>query len=272
MDDYLNLHDGGQLPAIGFGTWKLQGDDASNAVSQALEAGYRLIDTAAIYGNEKPVGEAIVSSGIDRDDIFVTTKLWNDDQGYDSAIEALDLSLDKLGLDYVDLYLIHWPDSSTHHEAWKAMIDIQKSGKAIHIGVSNFTVQHLKDLIAKSGVQPAVNQIEFHPGIYDEQKDILEFCQDQEIVVEAYSPLAQASLLEDETVEEIADKLDKTPAQVLLKWAMQHDTVPLPKSGTIERIYSNFDVFDFDLDSEDMESLNSISSGDRVTHDPHSHD
>ena len=259
------------MPAIGYGTWKLTGDDAQKCVKHAIQTGYRLIDTAAIYGNEKEVGEGIKASGIDREDLFVTTKLWNTDLDYDSAFGALDTSLKKLGMDYVDLYLIHWPASEKRVEAWRAFIEMNQKGKALHIGVSNFTVDHLKELKEKYDVQPVVNQIEFHPHIFNEQQELLHYCEDNDITIEAYSPLAQGDLIDNPIVEEVAEQTGKTPGQVLIRWAIEHGAVPIPKSGNFERIEENFEVFDFELSDQEIDKLDSISSGERVTHDPAEH-
>jgi len=272
MTPDIPLRDGSEIPAIGFGTWKLNGEDARTSVIDAIKTGYRLIDTAAIYGNEEEVGKGIKDSGADREDLFVTTKLWTDDLGYKSGLAAFDESLNKLGLDYIDLYLIHWPSAADHFEAWRALIELKNQGKAKHIGVSNFTVRHLKELKNKFSEVPSVNQVEFHPHIFTQQQELLQFCNDQDIVVEAYSPLAQADLIDNPVVEKIAELANKTPAQVLLRWAIEQGTIPLPKSSRLERIEENFEVFDFELSDQDMEKLNSLSSGDRVTHDPAEHE
>lgn len=261
------LHDD-SIPVIGFGTWELSPDEAKESVRSALKVGYRLIDTARIYGNEEAVGEAILASGVPRKEIFVTTKLWNDDQGYDKAFEALEASLDRLGLEYVDLYLIHWPATKRRHDTWKAFEEIQASGKAEAVGVSNYTIEHLEQLFDQSGFTPAVNQVEFHPFIYDQQKELLEYCRNKKIVVEAYSPLARISSKSLPQVKAIADKHAKSEQKVFLRWCIQHGTVPLPRSKNPEHIRSNFEVFDFELDEEDMRQLNSISDGERVTWDP----
>jgi methylglyoxal/glyoxal reductase len=260
------------IPPIGFGTWKLSDEQAADCVAHALQVGYRLIDTAAIYGNEAGVGAGIKKSGIDREDIFVTTKLWNDDQGYDSALAACEKSMNLLGLDYLDLYLIHWPNSETHFDAWRALVDLRDQGKVKHIGVSNFTVRHLEELQQESEITPYLNQIEFHPRLYTEQKEVLDYCRSNNIAVEAYSPLAQADLVENQTVRAIAKRLTKTPAQILLRWAIEKGAIPIPKSSSPDRIKENLDVFNFELDDEATELLDGMQSGDRVTHDPAEHD
>jgi diketogulonate reductase-like aldo/keto reductase len=256
-----------RFPVIGFGTWQLSDEEAKQAVGEALKIGYRLIDTAKIYGNEEAVGQAIRESGIPRQDIFVTTKLWNDDQGYDRALKACDKSLEALGLDYLDLYLIHWPASKKRHEAWRAFERLKENGIIKAAGVSNYTINHIEELMAGSQLKPDVNQVEFHPFIYKEQKALLDHCKQQGILVEAYSPLRRMQG-GDGTVNEIAEKHSKNPAQILLRWAIQHGTVPLPRSKNPEHIRSNFDIFDFELDDGDMEQLASLSDGERVTWDP----
>jgi diketogulonate reductase-like aldo/keto reductase len=256
----IKLNSGAEMPAIGFGTWQIDDqDEASEAVKTAIEVGYRLIDTARIYGNEQGVGVGIKESGVPREEIFITTKLWNDDQGYESALKAYDASLKRLGLEYLDLYLIHWPATDKRAESWKALQEIHSKGLAKAIGVSNYTVQHLKELLENSDVIPAVNQIEFHPFIYKEQKEVLEFCKQKGIIVEAYSPLAQAQDMENTTLHAVAERHGKTIAQVMLRWAIQHGTVPIPKSTNTGRIKENFQVFDFELSDEEMHTINNLS-------------
>ncbi len=265
----VTLSNGVKMPAIGFGTWQIiLNGRAKNAVSAALDAGYRLIDTAKIYGNEKGVGAAIRQSGIDRNKIFVTTKLWNRDQGYESALKAFDESLSRLGLEYVDLYLIHWPESYKRLDSWRAMEEIYKSGRVKAIGVSNFTIKHLNELFVKCTVRPAVNQIEFHPFIYNEQKELIQYCNDKSISVEAYSPLARAKGLAASIIERIANKHRKTNAQVMLRWCIQHGTIPIPKTSHVERMHENLDVFDFKLDEQEMSDINLLSDGGRILWDP----
>jgi len=265
----LKLNTGQLIPATGFGTWQIaDGQETQQAVSAALVNGYRLIDTAKLYGNEKSVGSAIRSSGIPREEIFVTTKLWDTDQGYDSALKAFDGSLELLGLDYLDLYLIHWPGGKDRHQSWQALQEIYKSGRSKAVGVSNYTIEHLTQLLETSDLKPAVNQVEFHPFIYAQQKPLLEFCSEQGILIEAYSPLSRGRAIDEPAINEIAKTYRKTPAQILLRWAVQHGVVPLPKSTHAERIKANLDIFDFEISDEDMHSLNSLSTGERVTWDP----
>lgn len=265
----LKLNNDIQIPSVGFGTWQLKdGKEVEAAVSEALRVGYRLIDTAKIYGNEKGVGEAISVSEVPREEIFVTTKLWNGDQGYETALRAFDASLERLGLNYIDLYLIHWPGGSDRKAAWRALCEIYKSGRAKAIGVSNYTVRHLEELLASSDVIPTVNQVEFHPFLYDTQKPLLEFCAKNKIIVEAYSPLAHAHRMNDPVLSDTAGRLGKTNAQVMLRWCVQHGTVPIPKSTNPSRIKENLDVFDFEISAKDMEDINALSQNLRTTWNP----
>ncbi len=254
---------GAEIPDIGFGPWQIEeGEAVIDAVNYAIDAGYRLIDTAKIYGNERGVGKAVAGSDVAREEIFVTTKLWNGDQGYESALDTFDESLDKLGLDYIDLYLIHWPghDPGRRQQSWKALCEIYGEGRAKAIGVSNFQIEHLEGLLKDSSVVPTVNQIEFHPFIYEQQKPILDFCQSRGIIVEAYSPLARGGV-NHPLLREIAGTYSKSPAQVMLRWAIQHGTVPIPKSETKNRIKENLEVFGFELSSEDMQRIDGLSGG-----------
>jgi diketogulonate reductase-like aldo/keto reductase len=264
----LDLSNGVKIPAIGFGTWEVNPEMAAQSVVDAIESGYRLIDTAKIYTNEKEVGEGIRAAGIPREELFITTKLWNDDQGYDSTRRAFDASLEALGLDYLDLYLIHWPATKRRNLSWRAMVDMYNEGLVKSIGVSNFTIRHLEELREDSEDTPLVNQVEFHPYIYEQQKALLNYCYDHKITIEAYSPLARGTRKNDKVVSGIAKSYDKTTAQVLLRWCIQHGTIPLPRSTQKAHIEENFNVFDFELSPEDMLALNVISDGKRVTWDP----
>jgi len=251
------------MPAFGFGTWQLaEGNEALDAVTEAIRLGYRLIDTARIYGNERSVGEAIKKSAVPREEIFVTTKLWPNDFGYDNALRAFDESLERLGLEYIDLYLIHWPrdDKERRRESWRALGEIYKQRRAKSIGVSNYSIEHLEEVLG-SDEPPVVNQIEFNPYIYDKQAPLLDFCRRQKIVVEAYSPLARGRRLDNQIISQIAQKIGKTNAQVLLRWAIQHGTVPIPKSAHSSRIKENLAIFDFELSSGDMKAINSLGRG-----------
>jgi diketogulonate reductase-like aldo/keto reductase len=263
----IQLNDGQNLPRLGFGVYQSPpGQDTVFAVSEALRAGYRLIDTAAIYGNEADVGRAVRECGIERSGIKVTTKLWNTEQGYDSALRAFDRSLKTLGLDQVDLYLIHWPVEKKRLDSWKALIEIKKSGRAKSIGVSNFTIRHLQELLDHSGFAPAINQVEWSPFLY--QAELLQFCKQHQIVLEAYSPLTRGERLTDPTIKGLALKYKKTPAQILVRWCMEHGVIPLPKSNTLSRIRENAAVFDFEIDAADVISLDSLNEDFRTSWDP----
>ena len=250
------------IPLLGFGTWKLTGQDAYNAVATALKAGYRHIDTAMIYRNEEEVGQAIADSGIEREELFVTTKLWNDDHAAVQA--AFDLSLQKLGLEYVDLYLMHWPVPE-RVESYKAMEMIYKSGKAKSIGVSNFTVTHLESFLQEVDVVPTVNQVEFNPFL--NQKELLDYCTDKNIILEAYSPLTHAHKLQDPRLVDIATRYNKTPAQILLRWATQQGIVVIPKSSNPNRIAENHDI-EFGISDEDVATMNTWNEDARFCGDP----
>ncbi|MEU3795478.1 aldo/keto reductase [Streptomyces fructofermentans] len=257
------------MPQLGFGVWQVPDDEAERAVATALEAGYRSIDTAAIYGNEEGTGKALNSSGVAREDLFVTTKLWNADQGYDATLRAFDASLDKLGLDYVDLYLIHWPmpAKALYTDTYKAFEKLHADGRAKSIGVSNFLPEHLERLIDATSVIPAVNQIELHPHL--QQHAAREFHAEQGIATEAWSPLGQGKgLLEVPAVVAIAQKHGRTPAQIVLRWHLQLGNVVIPKSVTPSRIEENIDVFGFALDTEDIAAISALNEDRRLGPDP----
>lgn len=260
MKEHLKLNSGTTIPVIGFGTWQIV-FHTKRKVTEAINAGNRLIDTAKVYGNEVGVGEAVRACGVPRDELFITTKLWNGDQGYDSALLAYDNSLKRLQLDYVDLYLIHWPsdDLDKRQDSWRALSELYKSGKVKAVGVSNYYADQIAEAVTATGVMPAVNQIEFHPFIYYEMQPTLEFCQREGIVVEAYSPLARGHHMQDPVINDIAEKHGKTNAQVLLRWCLQHGTVPIPKTSNPDRMRENLDVFDFKLTKQDMDKLNNLS-------------
>lgn len=271
MPDSFTLKNGVKMPVIGFGTWEITPDEAAEkAVRTALQIGYRHIDTAKIYGNEAGVGKAVRESGIPREEIFVTTKLWNSDHDYDTAMGAIDESLERLGLDYVDLYLIHWPQAGTRDDAWRAMQDIYRADKARAVGVSNYTVRHLSELLGTADLPPMVNQVEFHPFIYDDQKELLDYCKVNDVIVEAYSPLARHSRAAQPEIEEIAARVGKSPSQVILRWCVQHGTAPLPRSRNPDHIRENFEIFDFELSASDMQVLDGLSDGERVSWNPES--
>ncbi|NEA38044.1 aldo/keto reductase [Streptomyces sp. SID11385] len=253
------------MPQLGFGVWQVPDEEATTAVGLALDAGYRSIDTAAIYGNERGTGKALAASGLAREELFVTTKLWNEEQGYDTTLRAFDASLDKLGLDYVDLYLIHWPCPSKDRyvDTWRAFEKLLADGRTRAIGVSNFTPAHLGRLIEETSVIPAVNQIELHPHL--QQSEARAFHGEQGIATEAWSPLGQGKgLLEVPALVAIAQKHGRTPAQVVLRWHVQLGNVVIPKSVTPSRIKENIDVFSFELDEEDMAAIRALNEEHRL--------
>ncbi|GAA4893402.1 aldo/keto reductase [Streptomyces coeruleoprunus] len=265
----LTLNNGVTMPQLGFGVWQVPDDEAAAAVGTALEAGYRSIDTAAVYENERGTGQAVVASGIPRDELFVTTKLWNSEQGYDSTLRAFDASLERLGLDYVDLYLVHWPVPArdAYVDTYKAFEKILADGRARAIGVSNFLPEHLERLMDATSVVPVVNQIELHPQLA--QGELRAFHARHEIATEAWSPLGQGrGLLEVPAVVAVARKHGRTPAQVVLRWHLQLGNVVIPKSVTPSRIRENIDVFGFELDAEDMAAFAALDEGRRLGPDP----
>lgn len=263
------LNNGVEMPQLGFGVWQVPDAEAEKAVATALEAGYRSIDTAAIYGNEEGTGKAVAASGIAREKLFVTTKLWNADHGYDAALRAFDASLDKLGLDYLDLYLIHWPlpSKDSYVDTYKALEKIYADGRAKAIGVSNFLPEHLERLLGETSIIPAVNQIELHPHL--QQRAAREFHAEQGIATEAWSPLGQGKgLLEVPAIVAIAQKHGRTPAQIVLRWHVQLGNVVIPKSVTPSRIVENIAVFDFELDVEDIAAISALNEDRRLGPDP----
>ena len=265
----IPLSHGGPIPPLGLGVFRIpDGRKVRRAISWALEAGYRHVDTAAMYRNEKGVGKAVRKSGLPRDQIFVTTKLWNDDHGYDAALAAFDASMDRLGLEYVDLYLIHWPVEGLRLESWRALERIHQEGRARAIGVSNYMVHHLEELLAQAQVPPAVNQIELHPFNAESRRGVLDLCREREIVVEAYSPLTKGRHLDDPELVRIAGEVGRTPAQVLIRYVLEKGTVALPKSGNRERIRENAQVFDFELGPDVMARLDALDRGLTVAWDP----
>lgn len=263
----VKLRNGLKMPYLGLGVFKsLDGDEVINAVKFALLTGYRLIDTAMIYKNEAGVGKAILESHIPREEIFVTSKVWNDDQGYDSTIKAYEKSLNMLNLDYLDLYLIHWPVKDKYNETWQAMVDLYNQGKIKAIGVSNFLQFQLEDLIDKSDFVPMVNQMEFHPQLI--QPELLEYCKNLNIQYEAWSPLMQGKIFELKEINDIANKYDRSPAQIILRWNLQMGVVTIPKSVNPDRIKSNSEIFDFSLTDSEVAKINSLDIGKRIGPDP----
>ncbi|MFI1523505.1 aldo/keto reductase [Kitasatospora cineracea] len=264
----VTLNNGIEMPQLGFGVFQVPDEETTAAVAAALEAGYRSIDTAAIYGNERGVGKALAASGLPREELFVTTKLWNADQGHDATLRAFDASLDKLGLEYVDLYLIHWPTPARdlYAESWKAIEGLAAEGRIRAAGVSNFQPAHLTRLIETGGLVPAVNQVELHPGL--QQAELRAFHAAHGIATEAWSPLAQGAVLDDPAITAIAARTGKSPAQVVLRWHLQLGNLVIPKSVTPARIRQNLDVFDFALTEDDMAAVAATDRGLRTGPDP----
>jgi 2,5-diketo-D-gluconate reductase A len=266
----IELNDGRTIPQLGFGVFKVDPDEAERVVSDALEVGYRHIDTAAVYGNEVGVGRAIEKSGIPREELFITTKLWNSDQGTQSAFDAIDLSLEKLGLDYVDLYLIHWPrpDLDRYVETWLAMEQIRDDGKSRSFGVSNFHRPHLERIIAESGTVPAVDQVELHPAF--QQRELRAFAEPLGIRTEAWGPLGQGKyeLFGEQAVQDAADAHGVTPAQVVIRWHLQRGIIVFPKTTSRDRMATNFAVFGFELSDAELAAIDALDRGLRVGSDP----
>jgi diketogulonate reductase-like aldo/keto reductase len=267
---FITLNNGIQMPQLGLGVWKASVDEAEAAVTAALKAGYRLIDTAMVYGNEEGVGKAIRASSIPREDIFVTTKLWNHDQGHDKVRPAFEASLQRLGLDYVDLYLIHWPMPARelYVETWQEFEKLYAEKKIRAIGVSNFEPAHLEKLAEHATITPAVNQIELHPRFT--QPELREYGKEHGIHIESWKPIGGAggSILQDETISKVAKKYKKTTAQVVIRWHLQHNLIVIPKSVHEDRIKQNIDVFDFELTQDDMNTIDDLETGQRLGPDP----
>lgn len=264
----LVMNDGRSIPQIGLGVWQVPDDVATDACLAALECGYRHIDTAALYYNEEGVGRAIAACGLPRKELFITTKVWNTDQGYDATMRAFDLSLSKLGLDYVDLYLIHWPTPGRdlYADTWRALVDLRADGRAASIGVSNFHEAHIRRVVAETGEVPAINQVELHPWL--PQREVRAVDAEFGILTEGWSPLGSGRLIDDPILQGIADRHGVTTAQVMIRWQIQLGNVVLPKSVTPARIRSNIDVFGFSLDGEDLALIDSLASGQRTGPDP----
>ncbi len=275
LQDTFTLHNGIKMPGLGLGVFKVEeGPELVQAIKAAVKHGYRSIDTAAVYQNESSVGEAIAEllteSTVSREDLFVTSKVWNSDLGYESTLAAYETSLNKLGLDYLDLYLIHWPVKGKYKEAWRALETLYRNGRVKAIGVSNFQIHHLEDLMKDAEIKPMINQVEFHPRLT--QKELIAFCQEQGIQMEAWSPLMQGELLDNPVLKDIAGKYDKSVAQVILRWDVQHGVITIPKSTKEQRIIENAALFDFELTEDDMSQIDGLNEDRRVGPDPDNFD
>ncbi|GIO28356.1 aldo/keto reductase [Ornithinibacillus bavariensis] len=271
LQQTTTLHNGVEMPWFGIGVFKVEeGPELVNAIKFAIKHGYRSIDTAAIYGNEAGVGQAIKEgmeeAGISREELFITSKVWNSDLGYESTIQAFETSLNKLGLDYLDLYLIHWPVEGKYKLAWRALETLYKEGKVKAIGVSNFQVHHLQELMKDADIKPMINQVEYHPRLT--QMEVKTFCQSNGIQLEAWSPLMQGQLLDQPILSDIAKKYNKTVPQIILRWDLQNGVVTIPKSTKEHRIVENANIFDFELSKEDMERIDDLNQNHRVGPDP----
>ncbi|MFO7526822.1 MAG: aldo/keto reductase [Ignavibacteriaceae bacterium] len=262
----IKLNNGIEIPQLGLGVYQTEPSRCTDVCLWAFEAGYRHFDTAAAYGNEKEVGQAIKMSGIPREEIFITTKLKSTDHGYETALKAFDKSLKTLGLEYIDLYLIHWPGSDKRKESWKALEKIYESGMCKAIGVSNYMMHHLSELFGYANIVPAVNQIEFHLFLY--LKELLEFNNQNHIAVEAYSPLAKMKRSNNKVIKGMMQKYSKSYSQIMIRWCLQHNLITIPKSANRNRIIENANVFDFDIFEDDMKILNKIDEGIRFSWDP----
>ncbi|MEV5108856.1 aldo/keto reductase [Bacillus sp. LBA3-1-1.1] len=275
LQSKTTLHNGVEMPWFGLGVFKVEdGPELVEAVKVAIKEGYRSIDTAAIYGNEKTVGEGIRAgikeAGISREDLFITSKVWNSDQGYETTLAAYEESLKKLELDYLDLYLVHWPVEGKYKDTWRALETLCKEERVRAIGVSNFQIHHLQDVLEDAEIKPMINQVEYHPRLT--QKELQAFCKEQGIQMEAWSPLMQGQLLDNETLQEVADKYGKTTAQIILRWDLQNEVVTIPKSTKEHRIIANASIFDFELTKEDMEKIDALNQNHRVGPDPDNFD
>lgn len=271
--DYIEFYNGNQMPMLGLGTFRVENDDTcKEAVKHAIESGYRSIDTAKVYGNEEQVGqgikEGLESTGLNREDIFVTSKLFFEDFGRENVAQAYETSIQKLGLDYLDLYLVHWPgtNEAVMIDTWKGMEDLYKDNKVKNIGVSNFNPDHFEALLAQVSIKPVINQVEFHP--YFTQEKLRTYLEAQNIHMESWSPFMNAQILNDETLNEIGKEVNKSAAQVIIKWNMQHNVVVIPKSVTSSRIEENIDVFDFELSAEQMKRIDDLNKDQRIGPDP----
>lgn len=261
------LPNGLPMPWLGLGTWQAaDGSEVELAVQAALEIGYRGIDTATIYKNEVGVGRAVAASSIPREEIFLTTKVWNDDQGFDNTLRAFEASRKRLGLDYIDLYLVHWPVQGQFHDTWRALEKLYRDNRVRAIGVSNFLIHHLDDLLATAEIVPMVNQVEFHPHLL--QPELLAFCRERRIQIEGWAPLMRGGIFEIAEIGQLAKKHGKTPAQIVLRWNLQHEVVVIPKSTSLDRLRENADLFNFELAPEDMAVLDGLDQRRRIGPDP----
>ncbi|MDN4075562.1 aldo/keto reductase [Fictibacillus terranigra] len=267
ISDTAVLHNGVRMPWLGLGVYKAEeGQEVIDAIKHAVAAGYRSIDTASFYKNEEGVGQAVKQVDVPREDLFIATKVWNTEQGYEQTLRSFEESLKKLDLDYVDLFLVHWPVSGKYKETWKALETLYKEAKAKAIGVCNFKIHHLEDLMKDCEIKPMVNQVEFHPRLT--QKDLLAFCKDQGIQVEAWRPLLKGEIFDEPILTALADKHNKTVAQVILRWDLQNGVITIPKSVNENRIKENADIFDFELSIEDMQQIDSLNKDLRNGPDP----
>lgn len=261
------LHNGVEMPLLGLGVYKVEeGREIEHTIHTALDAGYRLIDTASFYKNEEGVGRAIRNSSIPREELFITTKVWNTEQGYNTTLKSFDESMSKLGLDYLDLFLVHWPVKGKYLDTWRALETLYRDGRVRAIGVSNFKIHHLEDLMSHCDEKPAVNQVELHPLL--SQEELRDYCSEHSIKVEAWSPLSRGRFLDEIVLNEIAEQKGKTPAQVILRWHLQNGVIAIPKSVTPARIIENAGIFDFELNESDMEAINRMNQDQRFGADP----
>ncbi|GAB3052976.1 aldo/keto reductase [Virgibacillus ainsalahensis] len=267
LQDTVTLNNGVKIPGFGLGVFKVEdGDVVIHAVKSAINHGYRSIDTAQFYDNEKGVGQAIRESGVSREELFITSKVWNDDQGYESTLQSFEASLKKLGTDYLDLYLIHWPVTGMYKDTWKAMEKLYHDGKVRAIGLSNFHIQHLEDLLPHCEVKPAINQVEYHPHLT--QEELHAYCRREKIQLEAWSPLKRGGLFEEPVLNEIAQNHGKSVAQIILRWDLQAGVITIPKSINEHRIIENAAIFDFELTAEEMTRINKLNCNDRSGSNP----
>ncbi len=264
LNSNFELNNGVKIPILGLGTWNMYGNQAIKSVKWALEIGYRLIDTASFYGNEKEIGQGIRESNIPRDNIFITTKVWDSEQGYSTTLKAFENSIKRLNVEYLDLYLIHWPRNQKL-ETWKAMETLYEEGKVRAIGVSNFPIIHLEELINNSNQIPSINQVEFSPFLY--QKELMDFCNDKNIKIEAYCPLTRTKKFDNPILQKICKKYNKKPSHILLRWGLQHSIIEIPKSSSKDHINENANLFNFNIEKEDMNSLDLLNENFRIVDD-----